>query len=230
MSHPSDIDLDALDPIAEGASASEEPRPVPTRDELAGELPLLSWTPESWAQLAAEDLPTFLADHAICEQQAALFGLSLVGHYPDDDELVRQMSALAAEEVSHLRRVATILRKRDWPMSKKRPNPWVQGLRANVETDRGPLLKVDRLFVGALIEARSCERFTTLLRVIEERDAEVARLLHDLGPAEMRHWQMFYALAERELPKDELEPRWRRWLELESELSSKGGVRPTVHG
>ena len=40
------------------------------------DLPLLSDTPESWAPLAAGNLPIFLADHAICEQQAAMFGLT----------------------------------------------------------------------------------------------------------------------------------------------------------
>lgn len=198
--------------------------------DLRDDLPLLSWTPRSWAELAARQLPEFLADHAICEQQAALFGLSLVGHYPDDEELVEAMSALAAEEVSHLRRVATLLRKRGFSLSKKRSNPWVGGLRREMETDREPQLKVDRLLVGALIEARSCERFSCLLEVVEDDDPEVARLLHDLGPAEKRHWQMFYGLAERELDAAELAERWRRWLEHESRLSSKGGIRPTVHG
>ncbi len=212
--------------------ATPQPRrpAVPSAAELARELPLLSATPPRWAELAAADLPIFLADHAVCEQQAALFGLSLVGHYPDDVELVEHMSALAAEEVAHLRRVVAILRRRGWPLAKKRSNPWVQGLRRRVETDREQLLKVDRLFVGALIEARSCERFTCLLRVIEDRDPEVARLLHDLGPAEKRHWQMFYALAERELPTEQLDPRWRAWLECERDLSARGGVSPTVHG
>ena len=203
---------------------------IPTVEELSEELPLLSATPDSWAELAADALPTFLADHAICEQQAALFGLSLIGHYPDDEPLVEAMSALAAEEVSHLRRVTTILRKRGWPLGKKRPNPWVSGLRKKVENRRNNLLKVDRLFVGALIEARSCERFTCLLRVIQDRDPEVTALLHDLGPAEKRHWRMFYGLAQRELPEDEFRSRWRDWLEHERELSSQGGVAPTVHG
>ncbi|MCG8461688.1 MAG: hypothetical protein MI919_35855 [Holophagales bacterium] len=229
------VENEALDPVADATDGGEtagdtNPQPIPTEEQLRRELPLLSFTPCSWAELAAADLPSFLADHAICEQQAALFGLSLVGHYPDDEELVRQMSALAAEEVAHLRRVATILRKRGWPMSKKRANPWVQGLRQRVESDRGTYLKVDRLFVGALIEARSCERFTCLLRVLESRDPEVARLLHDLGPAEMRHWRMFFGLARRHLPEAELEERWRGWLEHERQLSERGGVRPTVHG
>ena len=198
--------------------------------EVRDELPLLCFTPRSWAELAANNLGVFLADHAICEQQAAVYGLSLVGHYPEDGELVEKMSALAAEEVAHLRRVTAILHRRELTLSKKRPNPWVQGLRKAMETHRGPLLKVDRLLVGALIEARSCERFTCLLEVLEDRDPEVARLLFDLGPAEKRHWQMFFRLAQRELDNDELQPRWQRWLELERDLSLAGGVHPTVHG
>jgi len=203
--------------------------------EFRQELPLLHLTPRSWAELAARELSTFLADHAICEQQAALFGLSLVGHYPGDMELIERMAALAAEEVSHLRRVTALLRRRGLHPSKKRSNPWVQGLRKNIETHRELPLKVDRLLFGALIEARSCERFSCLLEVIEShdaevRDTEVANLLHDLGPAEKRHWQMFYVLAEREMPAAELAPRWQSWLELERELSAQGGVRPTVHG
>ena len=58
-------------------------------DETA-ELPLLSRT--SWAELAAQNLPIFLSDHAVCEQQAAL-------------------SALALEEVTH-RPASLLLRPR----------------------------------------------------------------------------------------------------------------------
>lgn len=153
-----------------------------------------------------------------------------MGHYPEDAELVEQMSALAAEEVSHLRRVSKLLHKRGLHPARKRTNPWVQGLRRQIESHREPLLKVDRLLVGALIEARSCERFTCLLEVLGDPDPEVARLLQDLGPAEKRHWRMFYRLAERELPAAELELRWRSWLEAERDLSLAGGVQPTVHG
>ena len=76
------------------------------------ELPLLSVTPRSWANVAAAALDVFLADHAVCEQQAALNALSLIGQYPGDEELVERMSSLAAEEIAHLRRVAGILRRR----------------------------------------------------------------------------------------------------------------------
>ncbi len=199
-------------------------------DDVRAELPLLVPTPSAWAELAAAHLDVFLPDHAICEQQAAMFGLALIGHYPDDLDLANEMGKLAAEEVSHLRRLVTLLDKRGLAPARKRTNPWVAGLRRNIETDRAPELKVDRLFVGALIEARSCERFTTLLEVVEATDPEVARLLLDLGPAEKRHWQAFYRLAARELPQDQLETRWRKWLELERDLTLAGGKHPTVHG
>ncbi len=202
----------------------------PETPDVRGELPLLCLTPRSWAQLAAGQLPVFLADHAVCEQQAALYGLALVGNYPEDAELVEEMSALAAEEVSHLRRVSRLLHRRGFHPARRRPNPWVRGLRRHMQTDREPVCKVDRLLVGALIEARSCERFTCLLEEIAEADPEVAGLLQDLGPAEKRHWQMFYRLAEREMDAAELEPRWQRWLEVERDLTAAGGIRPTVHG
>lgn len=206
--------------------------PATHYEEVFAELPLLSRTPRAWAERAAAELAVFLADHAVCEQQAALFALSLVGHYPEDRDLVDRMSALAAEEAVHLRRVAAALERRGAHPDRRRANPWVRALRKHMETDREPLLKVDRLLVGALIEARSCERFTRLLEVLREAGAEpdVARLLDDLGPAEARHWRTFRDLASRELPAGELDERWRRWLEIERDATARGGRRPTVHG
>ncbi len=206
-------------------------RRVPDEHEIAGvaeDLPLRHETPRAWAELAASRLDVFLADHAVCEQQAALSALNLVAHYPDDEDLVDGMTALAAEEIHHLRRVCGLLRARGIPPARRRPNRWVGGLRASMTTDREPELKVDRLLVGALIEARSCERFTRLLEVVEDDD--VRNLLFDLGPAEKRHWQTFHRLAAREIPADAFERRWDRWLDVERDLSKTLGVSPTVHG
>lgn len=192
------------------------------------ELPLLFRTARSWAELAARELPTFLADHAVCEQQVAMYALSLAGYYPDDAELVKVAAALAVEEIQHFRRVFAILERRGLPLAGRRKNPWIQALRARIEVGREPWTKVDRLLFGALVEARSCERFTCLLGVVE--DAEVRALLADLGPAEKRHWLTFRALAERNLPAAAVESRWRGWLEFERELAQNLGIHPTVHG
>ena len=198
----------------------------------ARELPLLWASPRSWAKRAADDLPVFLADHAVCERQAALFALNLVAHYPEDEELVERMTSLAIEETTHLRRVAGLLRRRGIRPGARRPNPYVQALHERMGLEQeATARKVDRLLVGALIEARSCERFTLLLSVLPEaEEREVCELLRELGPAEQRHWRMFHSLAALNLPADRLEQRWRDWLQFEAETARLGGRRPTVHG
>jgi tRNA-(ms[2]io[6]A)-hydroxylase len=138
------------------------------------------------------------------------------------------MCALAAEEIAHLRRVCAVLHRRGLEPARRRANTWVRDLQSHTQTARGGELKVDRLLICALIEARSCERFSRLAEVID--DDEVESLLHDLGPAERRHWEMFYDLARREMPAEILEPRWNGWLEIEAAVSAKRGTRPVVHG
>ncbi len=204
---------------------SDEPGTI---DEVLDSLPLRHRTPTSWAQLAAADLPRFLADHAVCEQQAALNALNLVAHYPEDAELVDQMSALAAEEAVHLRRVARLLDERGLSIDRRRPNPYVGALHGRISRGGEPDRKIDRLLVGALVEARSCERFTCLLAVLD--DPPVAQLLADLGPAERRHWLLFHRLAARETDAETLESRWEGWLEFEAGLVRERGTQPTVHG
>ena len=197
-------------------------------EEVLAALPLLHQTPRSWAELAASRLPEFLADHAVCEQQVAVYALSLTGYYPDDAELVEHAGELAAEEVQHFRRVVAILQRRGWPLGGRRRNPWAQSLKAQIVLGREPWTKVDRLLFGAMIEARSCERFTRLLEVVE--DLEVERLLADLGPAERRHWELFYELAGREIDEETLAARFQDWLEFEAELARGLGTSPAVHG
>jgi len=196
---------------------------------IAG-LPLLSATPARWAEHAAAHLDLFLADHAVCEQQAALSALNLVAYYPEDGELVERMAALAAEEIVHFRRVVRLLGRRGLRPASRRRNPYVQGLRERCKTVQEPELKVDRLLVGALIEARSCERFTCLLEALGDRDAETSTLLADLGPAERRHWRLFHRLASRKAEPDWFAARWRDWLTHEATLAARGGVAATVHG
>jgi len=199
-------------------------------EEVLAALPLLHPTPRSWAELAASRLPELLADHAVCEQQVAVYALSLAGYYPDDAELVERAAALAAEEVQHFRRVVAILRKRDWPLGGRRRNPWAQALKSQIVLGREPWTKVDRLLFGAMIEARSCERFTRLLEVVEDQDPEVAHLLADLGPAERRHWELFYRLAGREIEPEALKVRFQRWREFEADFARGLGISPAVHG
>jgi tRNA-(ms[2]io[6]A)-hydroxylase len=199
----------------------------PSRDR---ELPLLSATAPGWARLATENLGLFLADHAFCEQQAALSALNLVAHYPEDEELVDRMTALAAEEVLHFRKVVGLLRKRGLRPARRRRNPYVQTLRAHLSGVQEPWLKTGRLLVGALIEARSCERFTRLLERLPDTEGEVRKLLEALAPAERRHWETFHDLAARAADEERFRACWREWLAWEDAANADGGVSPTVHG
>ncbi len=195
------------------------------------ELPLLAPTPPGWAARAAAELDVFLADHATCEQAAALAGLNLAAHYPEDAELVERMSALAVEEATHLRRVARLLHRRGGRIAGRRPNPYTAALHARASRRGEPERKIDRLLVGALIEARSCERFTLLGERLRDAEPEVAALLAELGPAEARHWRMFHDLAARSAADPAaFERRWRGWLEFEAGLQADAGAGPTVHG
>lgn len=192
------------------------------------DLPPIAATRAEWAPLAAGNLPAFLADHAVCEQQVASYALSLAGYYPGDLELAERAAALAMEEVQHFRRVLRILKRRGWPTAGRRANRWVQALRGHIQLGHEPWTKVDRLLFGAMVEARSCERFTRLMVVVE--DGEVRRLLADLGPAEARHWHLFHELAGRAVEPATLAERWQSWLDFEAGLQSGLGVEPSVHG
>jgi tRNA-(ms[2]io[6]A)-hydroxylase len=195
---------------------------------LSTELPLLSESPSGWAQLASDRIDLFLADHAGCEQQAALSALSMADRYMDDKELVDRLTSLAIEEITHYKKVVAILRSRSIYHGRKKSNPWVQALIRNIADKKEPWHKVDRLLIGALIEARSCERFTLLLQVTD--DEEVKEMLTEFGPAEERHWRMFHELAARELPAARFDERWQMWLEFERDLTATFGKDPRVHG
>jgi tRNA-(ms[2]io[6]A)-hydroxylase len=98
---------------------------------MTGDAPtLLTRTPEDWARRSAERLPELVADHAVCELQAAVFALSLVGMYPGDEELVERLSALAAEELRHFRKVSREARRLGAALPTKRRNHYVAALRA----------------------------------------------------------------------------------------------------
>jgi tRNA-(ms[2]io[6]A)-hydroxylase len=113
---------------------------------------------------------------------------------------------------------------------RRRPNGYTRALHRRIAKEAEPRRKIDRLIVGALIEARSCERFTRLLEVLPAGEAEVASLLAEVGPAERRHWRMFYELAAREADPGWFGTHWQGWLATEREIVGGRGTSPAVHG
>ena len=159
------------------------------------ELRLRSRTPAAWADrvLAPANLPAFLADHAVCELQASVYALSLVGSYPRVPGLADALSALAAEELRHFRRASREARRLGAKLPTKRRNWYVSALRAACRSGAEPARGLDLLLVAALIEARSHERFEVLLGRLT--DARLAAFYRTLAEAEARHGPVYLDLA-----------------------------------
>src|SRR5580698_5416327 len=160
-------------------------------------------TDAAWAQEAMRDVDAVLVDHAHCEMKAASNALSLVARHPGDAELARALTDLAREEIDHFQRVLALLVERGVTLGTPPVDAYAADLRraaSALPRDRAegaPL--VDRLLVGAVIEARSCERFKLLADATASEPGRAAEhaLWSELLAAEARHYRTFVELAIR---------------------------------
>ncbi|MBK9062795.1 MAG: tRNA-(ms[2]io[6]A)-hydroxylase [Acidobacteria bacterium] len=192
---------------------------------------LRSKTPVAWADrvLAPENLPAFLADHAVCELQASVYALSLVGSYPGVPGLADALSALAAEELTHFRKASREAKHHGAPLHTKRRNWYVAGLRAACRSGAEPARGLDLLLVAALIEARSHERFERLLERVT--DPRLAKFYGELAEAEARHGPVYLDLAAAHAGDAATEKRLDEMLDVEAAaLAAVPRREIAVHG
>ena len=114
-------------------------------------------TSQAWVDQALANLDTVLLDHSHCERKAAGVALNLMCRYPSSEKLVRALTAIAQEELSHFELVNQWLECRHIPMRPLPAPPYGSGLAAQVRREE-PTRMLDSLLVAALIEARSHER------------------------------------------------------------------------
>ncbi len=156
------------------------------------ELQLLSCaTPQSWFDAACNDLPTLLIDHANCEKKAAGTALSLLYRYVDKPRLLRRMSRLAREELRHFEQVLAMLAALGITYEHLTPSRYARSMRALIRTSE-PHRLIDTLIVGAIVEARSCERFAGLATRLDGRLGDFYRRL---VTSEARHCENYLELA-----------------------------------
>jgi tRNA 2-(methylsulfanyl)-N6-isopentenyladenosine37 hydroxylase len=157
-------------------------------------------TDAAWAAEAVKDLDAVLVDHAHCEMKAATNALSLVVRHSSDLDLVRALTEIAREELEHFQRVVDFLQARGLRLGPPPVDDYAARLRRAMKTlpaTELPLV-VDRLLVGALIEARSCERFKLLLQALpKDCGAELRAFYEELFVAEARHYRDYVDLAVR---------------------------------
>jgi tRNA-(ms[2]io[6]A)-hydroxylase len=197
---------------------------------------LTTRTDPRWAEVALADLPALLADHAHCEMKAASNALSLAMRCPllAPLRVARVLVEIAEEELQHYRAILDELLRRGLPLGPPDPDEYASELRRAAARTGGRTPKpalADRLLVGALIEARSCERFRLLADALAARGHDLAPLYEELFAAEARHYTTFVDLA-ADVLGDEAAARARlsEIARAEGELAARLGAAPAVHG
>jgi tRNA 2-(methylsulfanyl)-N6-isopentenyladenosine37 hydroxylase len=165
----------------------------------AGSTILRAPTPLAWAQHAAAQWRTLLTDHANCEKKAASTALALMFAYPEDRSLCMALARLAREELRHYEQVQKLMHRIGVPVQRLSPGRYAGALRARLTTHE-PQRKRDLLLSGALIEARSCERFEVLAPLLAQ---PLADLYAGLAESERRHAGLYLELARADVKGDD---------------------------
>lgn len=171
-------------------------------------------TPAAWVECALENQALLLVDHANCEKKAASTALNLIYRYVGQPVLLNKLSRLAREELRHFEQVLGIMQRRGIDYPQLSASRYAGELRRHLRS-REPGRLVDTLLVGAVIEARSCERFAALVPVLDD---ELAGFYASLLKSEARHFRDYLQLAQSLAGRDEIETRLAQLLAVERGL------------
>ncbi|AKT44227.1 tRNA-(ms[2]io[6]A)-hydroxylase [Chondromyces crocatus] len=204
---------------------------------------LTTRTDPRWAEIALANLPALLVDHAHCEMKAASNALSLATRCaavltgpdaPVGVKVLRTLVELAEEELRHYRALLDELDRRGLSIGTPEVDAYAGELRkvAALRHSRSARdVMGDRLLVGALIEARSCERFRLLADAFAARQHELAPLYEDLFASEARHYRTFTDLAADVLGDTGVaRARLGELARAEGEIAARLGGVPAIHG
>ncbi len=184
---------------------------------------LLAETPESWVSAACERWRELLIDHLACEKKAASTALSLIFAYPEDQALTAAVSRLAREELRHFEQVQALMQELNVTHVRIAPGRYAAGLRSISRTVE-PERKLYLLLSGALIEARSAERFAKLAPRLA---APLGRFYGQLQASEARHFQLYLRLAQNAAQPHELD--WTERLRTLAEREAQLATEPDAH-
>lgn len=182
-------------------------------------------TPQSWVVWALANQELLLIDHANCEKKAASTALNLMYRYVDHHALLTRLSRLAREELRHFEQVIALMKSRGIAYPQLSAARYAGELRQLVRSHE-PARLVDTLVVGAIIEARSCERFAALVPVLDD---ELAEFYASLLKSESRHFGDYLKLAGDLVSAEELAARLQVFLQREQELIESPDVEFRFH-
>ena len=189
-------------------------------------LSLVEPTAPDWTGRVLADLPELLVDHAHCEKKAAGMAVNLVFRYPQHGFLLAPLSRLAREELLHFEQLLALLAERGESFRMLRPSPYAGRLRKATRTFE-PARLLDTLLCGALIEARSCERFGLLAKAVPDDRLRV--FYEGLLASEARHHGVYLELATALAPRAEVTSRLAELAELEARVLAEAPPMPRMH-
>jgi tRNA 2-(methylsulfanyl)-N6-isopentenyladenosine37 hydroxylase len=181
-------------------------------------------TPVAWVEAAVAGWRELLVDHANCEKKAASTAVALIFAYPEDTQLGLALSRLAREELRHFEQVQAAMTELGVAFIRQKPGRYAAGLRRELRTSE-PGRKLDLLLSGALIEARSCERFRLLAQRLPE---PLGRFYGRLAQSEARHFELYVGLA-RERHRAEWGPRLQKLAQVEAQLATAADQELRFH-
>jgi tRNA 2-(methylsulfanyl)-N6-isopentenyladenosine37 hydroxylase len=187
-----------------------------------------------WIEQAITNLNTILLDHSHCERKAAGVAINLMFRYPAHQKLVRQLTAIAQEELEHFELVNQWLEKRGIPLAPLNAPPYFTQLKSQIRHQE-PERLIDSLLILAIIEARSHERFGLIGEYCPE--PELAKFYRSLMASEARHYGIYWLLAEsysdpkatRKRNRATIEHRLAELGEYESSILANLHHEPRVH-
>ncbi|MGL4735264.1 MAG: tRNA isopentenyl-2-thiomethyl-A-37 hydroxylase MiaE [Enterovibrio sp.] len=117
--------------------------------------------------------------------------------------LIKKMIRLIKEEFHHFEQVIAIMNERSIAYKHLSAGRYAKNLMSVVRTHE-PATLVDKLIIGAYIEARSCERFAKLAPFLDEK---LQNFYISLLNSEARHYQDYLQLASLVCSEKELKER-----------------------
>jgi tRNA 2-(methylsulfanyl)-N6-isopentenyladenosine37 hydroxylase len=183
-------------------------------------------TTTAWIEQALANMDTILLDHSHCERKAAGTAINLMFRYPSNTKLVRQLTAIAQEELEHFEQVNQILEQRGVPLAPLNAPPYAKGLMSHVRTQK-PHRLLDSLLVSGLIEARSHERLGLLGTHLP--DPKLAAFYRSLMASEARHFGIYWLLADSYFDRALVQSRLAELAIVESDLLSTLYHEPRIH-
>lgn len=128
-------------------------------------------------------------------------------------DMIDKMVLLIKEELHHFYQVLEIIEEQGLVYSPITASRYAKGMIKHVRTFE-PEALIDKLIIGAFIEARSCERFAKLAPHLDE---PLQKFYISLLRSEARHYQDYLELAEQ-IADEDISERVVHFSKVEAEL------------